>query len=79
MNKETRRVRDEHEDSRVAASRKYRGEVLRTVAGGERRPADVQDYNEKIVNPWNEQNRMEDEIRRQLGVPPDMGQGRGED
>ena len=28
------------------------------------------DYNERVVEPWNEQHRMENEIRKQLGVPP---------
>jgi len=30
----------------------------------------ARDYQETVVQPWNEQNRMENEIRRGLGVPP---------
>jgi hypothetical protein len=29
------------------------------------------EYNEKVVKPWMEQNQMENEIRKQCGVPPD--------
>ena len=28
------------------------------------------DYNETVVEPWNEENRMENELRRKLGAPP---------
>jgi hypothetical protein len=33
--------------------------------------ATTREYNEKIVEPWLEQNRMENELRRKMGAPPD--------
>jgi hypothetical protein len=31
----------------------------------------TREYNEKIIEPWTEQNRMENELRKKLGAPPD--------